>query len=106
MSNGKRGAQPGNENAKSASLWRYALKRALARAGSTVESGLDRIADRLVAAATEGTPWAIEHLADRLDGRAVQHIAGTIEHTVTTGDEESLTERLAARHETPKHPIQ
>jgi hypothetical protein len=87
--------------------WRSAIKRALARAGSDIDKGLDKVADRLVAAAQEGKPWAIEHIAERFDGKAVQHVSATVEHTVTTGDAEDLKGKLdSARQGRTEHSVQ
>jgi hypothetical protein len=80
-----RGAQPGNQNAKKGRLWTEALKRALARySGSTVDAGLDKLADKLVKAAAESDDKEakdmIERIADRVEGKAVQVIAGSDDH--------------------------
>lgn len=94
-------APAGNKNAAKAKLWLDALKRALGAEGGTIAAGLDKIADKLIRAAVNGEPWAIEHLADRLDGKPRQTIDGKleIEHTVSTGDGDSLTDRLRRRAE-------
>lgn len=71
------GAPIGNQNAKKAKRWQKAIERALARASnSDVDAGLDKAADKLVAAAAEGDQWALKELGDRIDGKAVQPIAG------------------------------
>lgn len=74
------GAPVGNQFAKKAKIWEQALKRALARySGSTVEAGLDTLADKMVRAAAEGdeSAWqVIEKIADRLDGKPAQAIVG------------------------------
>lgn len=87
------GAPVGNNNAGKGKLWDGALRRAL----NEDREALLEIARNVVAAAKEGKEWAINHLAERLDGKAVQHIAGSIEHTVTTGDGDSLRERLGRK---------
>lgn len=76
-----RGAPKGNQNGRKAKIWEQALKRALARyAGSTVDAGLDKLADRMVKAAMEGDDAAsvmiAEKIGDRMDGKPVQAVAG------------------------------
>jgi hypothetical protein len=70
------GGQPGNQNGRKGKIWEQALKRALARySGSTVDAGLDRLADQMVKAADSGDAFAwqiIEKIADRLDGKPSQ----------------------------------
>lgn len=67
----------GNQFARKAKRWQKAIERALARASnSDVDTGLDKAADKLVAAAYDGDQWALKELGDRLDGKAVQPIAG------------------------------
>lgn len=75
------GAPLGNQNAAKAKRWQKALERALARASSSdVDAGLDKVADRVVKAATEETgPDAREawkEIGDRIDGKAAQEITG------------------------------
>ena len=70
-------APVGNQNARKAKIWEQAIKRALARkANSTVDNGLDALADQLVAAAASGEAWALKEVGDRLDGKPAQVIAG------------------------------
>lgn len=66
------GAPEGNENAKKGALYNHALKRALARAGKTVDGGLNKVTDQLVAAAIAGEQWAIKEVADRIEGKPAQ----------------------------------
>jgi hypothetical protein len=72
----------GNQNAKKAKIWEQAIKRALARySGSTIEAGLDRLADRLVKSAIEheddsAAAVIAEKIGDRLDGKPAQAIVG------------------------------
>lgn len=74
------GGQPGNQNSKRAKVYEQALKRALARfSGESVDAGLDKVADRAVAAAVAGEQWAIVHISDRLDGKAAQSLDTTID---------------------------
>lgn len=75
------GAPVGNQNARNAKIWQQALKRALARySGSTVDAGLDVLADRMIKAAAEGDEHAfhsiVEKIGDRLDGKPATIIAG------------------------------
>lgn len=75
------GAPLGNQNARKAKVWSEALKRALARySGSSVDAGLDKLADRLVKAAAEGDQdaWHLitEKIGDRLEGKPAQAIIG------------------------------
>lgn len=75
------GAPIGNQNAKKAKVWSDALRRALARySNSTVEAGLDKLADRMVKAAAEGDQdaWHLitEKIGDRLEGKPAQAIVG------------------------------
>jgi hypothetical protein len=66
-------APVGNQNARKAKIWEQAIKRALARkANSTIDDGLDGLADKLVEAAASGEAWAIKEIGDRLDGKPAQ----------------------------------
>lgn len=102
----QRGAPEGNQNAREGRRWRDALRRALSRAGKDIDLGLDKCADKLVAAALLGKPWALEHIAERFDGKAVNHIQATVEHTVNTGDAASLKDRLRPTAETSERSVQ
>lgn len=86
----------GNQNAKKAKVWTEAIKRALARLSAengdelpSVDKGLDRLADRMVRAATHGDESAFhliaEKIGDRLEGKAAQSL------TVSGDDEAPLT---------------
>jgi hypothetical protein len=92
-------APVGNKNAQKAKLWEQALKRALARAGNaTVDSGLDKVADKTVNAALAGERWAIQEIGERLDGKAAQTIehSGSIENRhVTELSADQLASELA-----------
>jgi len=71
------GAPQGNQNAKKAKLWEQALKRALARASNaTVDAGLDKVADVVVAQAMEGNKDAWAEIGNRVDGKVPQAIIG------------------------------
>ena len=60
----------GNQNAKQAKIWQQALKRALARrANSTVDRGLDDLADKVLDIAFAGESWAIQEVGNRMDGK-------------------------------------
>lgn len=76
-----RGAQEGNTNATKGMEWRDAIRRALAKVGRTVEGdeaayrkGLDKVADKFIAAAEDGESWAMKELGDRTDGKAMQSV--------------------------------
>lgn len=70
-------APVGNQNAKKAKLWEQALKRALARAvNATVDAGLDKVADTVVAQAFEGNKDAWQEIGNRIDGKVPQAIIG------------------------------
>jgi hypothetical protein len=63
----------GNTNAANAKIWQQALKRALARkANSTVDSGLDTLADKVIDKAWEGDVWALTEVGNRMDGKPAQ----------------------------------
>ncbi len=68
------GAPEGNTNGAKGAQYNSALKRALARSGKTVDGGLNKVCDQLVAAAIAGEQWAIKEVADRVDGKASQAI--------------------------------
>lgn len=73
-------APQGNQNAKKAKIWEQAIKRALARySGSTVDAGLDKLADRLIKSAIEheddsAAAQIMEKIGDRLDGKPAQAV--------------------------------
>ena len=75
-------APQGNQNARKAKIWEQAIKRALARySGSTVDAGLDKLADRLVKAAAEheddsAAAVIMDKIGDRIDGKPAQAIIG------------------------------
>lgn len=76
-------APVGNQNGKKAKIWEQALKRALARkSNSTVDAGLDHIADIVVANAWVGDKPSIDEIAIRMDGKAPQGIT-------VSGDEDA-----------------
>ncbi len=79
------GAPIGNQNARKGRIWSEALKRALARySGTSVDAGLDKLADKMVKAANEGDAEAyqiIEKIGDRLEGKPAQTL-------IHNGDEE------------------
>lgn len=74
------GAPIGNDNAAKGTEWRQAIKRALARKAAKEEglagyrAGLNRIADKLVDAAENGDPWAIQEIGNRADGKPAQAV--------------------------------
>lgn len=71
-------AAKGNDYAKRGQKCREAICRALARNAGSVDSGLDKLADKLVKFAMMDDPkdakWAAELIIDRLDGKAVQAV--------------------------------
>lgn len=85
------GGQPGNQNGAKGKRWRDAILRALSRSHGTVDGGLDKAAESLVALAARGDKWALDHIADRVDGKPKQTTAVEgddggpvkVEHTVT-----------------------
>lgn len=69
-------APVGNKNAVKNRPWADSLKRALARmADGSIDKGLDKIADKVVAAALEGDKDAWQEIANRLDGKPIQAVA-------------------------------
>jgi hypothetical protein len=68
-SNGSKGGQPNNSNAKKGKLFYSELRKALVQQD---QLNLRRIADKLVEKAIEGEPWAVKEIMDRVDGKAVQ----------------------------------
>ncbi len=70
------GAPVGNQNAKQAKIWQQAIKRAVARrANGTIDSGLDDLADKLIALVATGDLPALKELGDRLDGKPAQAVS-------------------------------
>lgn len=61
-------------------LWREALRKAVLKRVEN-EQRLDRIAEKVVAAAEEGELAAAKEIGDRLDGKAAQSL--TVNSTVT-----------------------
>lgn len=72
------GAPAGNQNARKTKLWTESIKRALARYdSSTVEAGLDKLADKVVRKAIEeGDKDSWQEIGNRLDGKPAQAIIG------------------------------
>jgi hypothetical protein len=68
-SNGFKGGQPNNSNAKKGKLFYSELRKALVQQD---QLNLRRIADKLVEKAIDGEPWAVKEIMDRVDGKAVQ----------------------------------
>lgn len=70
-------AAPGNQYAAKTKRWQKALERALARMSSeSVDAGLDRVADQVVAQAITGDQWAVKEIGERIDGKVAQAIIG------------------------------
>ena len=79
----ERGAPVGNQNAAKGKRVREAILRAIGRAGGSIDAGLDKACDRLVAMMADGATaddfkWAFEQIANRLDGKPAQalHVSG------------------------------
>jgi hypothetical protein len=101
------GAPLGNRNAVKSKPWEEALKRALARAGNSVELGLNPIADWVVAAAVGGDIEAIREIACRLDGKPTEHVQVDQTIEINVGDSSNLTDRLrTARAGRSNHTVQ
>ena len=90
----RRGAQPGNKNASKGRPWEAAIRRALSRAAGTIDRGLDRVADKLVAAAMDGDSFARTEIANRLDGKPTEHVRIDQDVTVNVGSSEELVPGL------------
>jgi hypothetical protein len=75
-------------------MWEHAIKRALARAEGTVDQGLDKVADKLVAAAIEGDPVARTEIGNRLDGKPSEHVHIEQELNVNVGSKDDISPRL------------
>lgn len=87
-------APQGNKNGAKGKRWEEALRRALARVGTSVDLGLDPIADKVVSAAATGDMDAIREIACRLDGKPSEHVFIEQELTVNVGESEALSPRL------------
>lgn len=77
------GAPVGNQNGAKGRLWLDAIRRALARkAEGDLSSGIDKLAEKLVAAAESGDQWALLEIGNRLDGKPAQSltVAGDAEN--------------------------
>jgi hypothetical protein len=84
------GAPVGNKNNAKGKQWESAIKRALARAHGTVDQGLDRVADKLVAAAVEGDRDARTEIGNRMDGKPSEYVYLEQDLTINAGDSDSL----------------
>lgn len=77
MSGTNRGGQPGNQNARTGSLVRGAIRRVLAENEAKGRESLVNIVRNLVdKAELEGDLPSAKELFDRLDGKANQPISG------------------------------
>jgi len=91
----KGGAPDGNDHAAKGAEFRHAVRRALARAGGTVDKGLDKLCDSLIVAAAGGEQWAMQMVADRLDGKAAQTVyVGEAPEAIAAPHGDELTQRL------------
>jgi hypothetical protein len=88
------GAPKGNKNAVKSKPWEDALRRALSRAGNSVQKGLNPIADKVVALAMDGDLDAIREIACRLDGKPTEHVHIEQDLTVHVGDSLALAPAL------------
>lgn len=71
------GAPVGNKNAAKGRLWADAIKRAVARKyNGDLNHGLDKLAEKLVEAVSNGDLPAIKEFGDRMDGKPAQAIVG------------------------------
>ncbi|MCH9730676.1 MAG: hypothetical protein K0U84_13555 [Actinomycetia bacterium] len=94
------GAPKGNNNRVKGRAWTEALRRAIARMGSTMndkgktpmDAGMNHLADQLVELASQGDKWALEQLGDRIEGKPTQAI--TLEADIATHTDESVSETL------------
>ena len=68
-SNGSKGGQPNNQNAKKGRLFFDQLRKELVQEDAVK---LRMIARKLVEAAQDGEPWAVKEIMDRVDGKAIQ----------------------------------
>jgi len=85
----------GNDNAARGSEFKSAVKRALSRAGGTVDKGLDKLCDQLIVAAMAGEQWAMQLVADRVDGKAAQTVyVGDAPELIEAPHGDELTNRL------------
>lgn len=75
------GAPVGNSNATKAKPWADAIRRALARAEEDSPRSLNKLAEALLTAASDGDLAALKELGDRLDGKPAQSIGGDPEGT-------------------------
>lgn len=79
MTKAKKGAQPGNSNAKKENrLWGDAIRRRIAQGKS-----LDSLAQALVDKALDGDIAALKEIGDRLDGKPSQTIEATVDASIT-----------------------
>jgi hypothetical protein len=84
----------GNKHAAKSRIWEQAIKRALSRAEGTVDKGLDRVADKLVAAAIEGDPMARMEIGNRMDGKASEHVHIEQDLSVSVGHADLIAPKL------------
>ena len=65
------GAPQGNQNAKSGTIWKDAIRKAVMQKNGNT---LRKLADKLIEEAEKGNIVALKELGDRLDGRAAQSL--------------------------------
>lgn len=70
--NGKRGGQPDNDNARRGAIVRAAIRKALANGDAAGRDRLNTVVERMLSDAEQGDAGARRELFDRLDGKPVQ----------------------------------
>jgi len=91
VSNGKRGGQPGNNNAANAKLWNAAIHRALdQKTRKEGKDALDVLAMKLIDKCEEGDLSALKEFGDSIEGKSVQQI----QSEVTVRSQESWLDEL------------
>ena len=87
-------AAKGNRYAAHGKRWEEALKRALARIGTTTDLGLAPIADKVVRMAAAGDMDAIREVACRLDGKPTEHVRIEQDVNINVGNADSIGRKL------------
>jgi hypothetical protein len=97
-------APKGNRFAAKAKTWEGAIRRAI----NEDRSALHAIAQKVLAEAKAGEPWAITELRNTLDGKPTEHVKidQTVEHVTTYGDYLAGKARPAAPAREPDPTVQ
>jgi len=66
--NGSKGGQPGNQNAKKGKFFTDEIRKLLIQNPEQKQS----IAEGLIQAAMAREPWAVKEIMDRMEGKAIQ----------------------------------